>query len=83
MINVFTNLVPMLEGRSSIGRLGLFVLVTAGFGDIWFGCGQEDHLLMDESNTQGATWTLEIMTIHPLRIYKFVEVWTTVNRLDT
>ena len=26
--------VPMLEGRSSIGRLGLFVHVTAGFGDV-------------------------------------------------
>src|SRR5437868_11032049 len=25
------NLVPMIEGRSSIGRLGLFVHVTAGF----------------------------------------------------
>jgi dCTP deaminase len=28
--------VPMLEGRSSVGRLGLFVHVTAGFGDIGF-----------------------------------------------
>ena len=26
--------VPMLEGRSSIGRLGLFIHVTAGFGDV-------------------------------------------------
>ena len=26
--------VPMLEGRSSTGRLGLFIHVTAGFGDI-------------------------------------------------
>ena len=25
------NFVPMIEGRSSIGRLGLFVHVTAGF----------------------------------------------------
>ena len=32
------NLVPMIEGRSSIGRLGLFVHVTAGFGDVGF-CG--------------------------------------------
>jgi dCTP deaminase len=32
------NLVPMLEGRSSVGRLGLFVHVTAGFGDVGF-CG--------------------------------------------
>ena len=28
--------VPMLEGRSSIGRLGLYIHVTAGFGDIGF-----------------------------------------------
>ena len=28
--------VPMLEGRSSTGRLGLFIHVTAGFGDIGF-----------------------------------------------
>ena len=30
------NLVPMLEGRSSIGRLGMFIHVTAGFGDVGF-----------------------------------------------
>ena len=30
------GVVPMLEGRSSIGRLGLFIHVTAGFGDIGF-----------------------------------------------
>src|SRR3972149_9718689 len=30
------NLVPMIEGRSSIGRLGVFVHVTAGFGDVGF-----------------------------------------------
>lgn len=29
--------VPMLEGRSSVGRLGLFIHVTAGFGDVGFG----------------------------------------------
>ena len=28
--------VPMLEGRSSTGRLGLCIHVTAGFGDIGF-----------------------------------------------
>lgn len=47
------NLVPMLEGRSSVGRLGLFVHVTAGFGDVGF-CG---------------FWTLEISAIQPIRIY--------------
>ncbi|MEZ6109196.1 MAG: SDR family oxidoreductase [Pirellulaceae bacterium] len=30
------NLVPMIEGRSSVGRLRLFVHVTAGFGDAGF-----------------------------------------------
>lgn len=28
--------VPMLEGRSSVGRLGLYIHVTAGFGDVGF-----------------------------------------------
>lgn len=30
------NLVPMVEGKSSIGRQGLFIHVTAGFGDVGF-----------------------------------------------
>lgn len=50
--------VPMLEGRSSIGRLGLYVHVTAGFGDVGFhGC-----------------WTLEISCVQPIRIYANVEI---------
>ena len=28
------NLVPMLEGRSSVARLGLFINATGGFGDV-------------------------------------------------
>ncbi|SDY47601.1 dCTP deaminase [Tindallia californiensis] len=52
------DLVPMLEGRSSIGRLGLFIHITAGFGDVGF-CGY---------------WTLEIFCIHPIRIYPNVEI---------
>ncbi|MCS6823893.1 MAG: dCTP deaminase, partial [Cytophagaceae bacterium] len=47
------NYVPMLEGRSSIGRLGLFVHITAGFGDVGF-CGY---------------WTLEMFCVQPIRIY--------------
>lgn len=47
------NLVPMLEGRSSIGRLGVFVHITAGFGDVGF----------------KGYWTLEISAIQPVRIY--------------
>ncbi len=52
------NLVPMLEGRSSIVRLGLFVHVTAGFGDVGF-CGY---------------WTLEMFAVHPVRIYPNVQI---------
>lgn len=50
--------VPMLEGRSSIGRLGLFVHVTAGFGDVGF----------------SGYWTLEIHCIEPIRIYPNVPI---------
>lgn len=52
------NLVPMLEGRSSIGRLGLYIHVTAGFGDVGF----------------NGYWTLEISCIQPVRIYPYVEI---------
>jgi dCTP deaminase len=52
------NYVPMLEGRSSVGRLGLYVHVTAGFGDVGF----------------SGYWTLEIQCIQPIRIYPFVEI---------
>ncbi len=50
--------VPMIEGRSSIGRLGLFVHVTAGFGDVGF-CG---------------FWTLEMFAVQPIRIYPGVAI---------
>lgn len=52
------GLVPMLEGRSSIGRLGLYIHVTAGFGDIGF----------------KGFWTLEIHCVEPIIIYPFVEI---------
>jgi dCTP deaminase len=50
--------VPMIEGRSSMARLGLQIHVSAGFGDINF-----------KSN-----WTLEITTIHSLKIYPNVRI---------
>lgn len=50
--------VPMIEGRSSIGRLGLFVHITAGFGDVGF----------------KGNWTLEISCIRPIRIYAGIEI---------
>ena len=52
------NLVPQIEGRSSVGRLGLFVHVTAGFGDV----GYEGY------------WTLEMFAIQPIRIYPGVAI---------
>ena len=52
------GLVPMIEGRSSIGRLGISVHETAGFGDIGF-CGY---------------WTFEISCIQPVIIYPNVEI---------
>lgn len=50
--------VPMLEGRSSTGRLGIFIHVTAGFGDVGF----------------AGYWTLEIFCVQPVRIYPNVEI---------
>ena len=52
------NLVPMLEGRSSVGRLGLFVHITAGFGDVGF----------------KGYWTLDIFCVQPIRIYPSIEI---------
>lgn len=52
------NLVPQIEGRSSIGRLGLFVHVTAGFGDVGF----------------SGYWTLEMFAVQPVRIYPGVPI---------
>ncbi len=52
------NHVPMLEGRSSIGRLGLFIHVTAGFGDVGF----------------AGFWTLEIYCIQPIKVYPGIEI---------
>lgn len=52
------NLVPMIEGRSSIGRLGLFVHVTAGFGDVGF----------------AGFWTLEMFAVQPIKIYPGIEI---------
>ena len=52
------NLVPQIEGRSSVGRLGLFVHVTAGFGDVGF----------------AGYWTLEMFAVQPVRIYAGVPI---------
>lgn len=47
------NSVPFLEGKSSVGRLGIDIHATAGKGDVGF-CN---------------TWTLEISCTHPVRVY--------------
>lgn len=50
--------VPKLEGRSSIGRLGIMVHLTAGLGNI----GSNGH------------WTLELACIQPVKIYPNVAI---------
>ena len=50
--------VPFLEGKSSVGRLGIDIHATAGKGDIGF-CN---------------TWTLEISVSIPVRIYHLMPV---------
>ena len=50
--------VPMLEGRSSVGRLGLFIHVTAGFGDVGF----------------EGFWTLEMFCVQPIKIYPGIDI---------
>jgi len=52
------NAVPKLEGKSSIGRLGLFVHVTAGYGDVGF----------------KGTWTLELVATVPVKIYPNMKI---------
>jgi len=50
--------VPFLEGKSSIGRLGIDIHATAGKGDIGF-CN---------------TWTLEISVKQPVRVYHGIPI---------
>lgn len=50
--------IPMLNGKSSIGRLGLSIHVTAGTGDVGF-CNH---------------WTMELFVIEPLRVYPNIPI---------
>ena len=52
------NFVPMIQGRSSVGRLGLFVNVTTGFGDVGF----------------SGYWTLSMFAVQPVRIYPGIPI---------
>jgi dCTP deaminase len=64
------GLVPILHGKSSLGRLGLSIHVTAGFGDNGF-CGH---------------WTLELFALEPLRIYAGMPIgqicWHTTDAIE-
>ena len=44
---------PTMQARSSVGRLGLYIYLNSGLGDIGF----------------KKQWTLELHAIHPLRVY--------------
>lgn len=50
--------VPIFHGKSSLGRLGLFVHITAGLGDVGF----EGH------------WTLELSCVQPITIYPGMKI---------
>ena len=50
--------VPFLEGKSSVGRLGIDIHATAGKGDVGF-CNN---------------WTLEISCVKPVRVYAYMPI---------
>lgn len=52
------NHVPCIEGKSSVGRMGISIHATAGFGDISF----------------AGHWTLEISVVESVRIYAGMEI---------
>lgn len=49
---------PGIDGRSSTGRLGIAIHITAGYGDDGF-CG---------------CWTMEITVVHPTIVYPGMEI---------
>jgi len=63
--------VPKLIGRSSVGRLGLFLQVTADLGQL--GAAHQ--------------WTLELRVVQPLRIYPGMKIgqvsfWTVMGDIE-
>lgn len=52
------GMVPMIQGRSSLGRLGLFINPGGSLGDSGY-CG---------------TWTLEMHCVQPVRIYPQMQI---------
>jgi deoxycytidine triphosphate deaminase len=49
---------PTMQARSSVGRLGLYIYLNSGLGDIGF----------------KKQWTLELHVIHPLMVYPGMKV---------
>lgn len=49
---------PIIEGRSSIARLGIFVHITASLGEAGF----------------NGRWTLELTCVQPVRIYPYINI---------
>jgi dCTP deaminase len=52
------GVVPMIQGRSSLGRLGLFINPGGSVGDAGY----------------RGTWTLEMHCVQPVRIYPHMEI---------
>ncbi len=50
--------VPIIDGRSSVGRLGINIHATAGYGDLGF----------------KGSFTLELSVVQPVRIYPNVQI---------
>jgi len=59
--------VPMFDGRSSTGRLGIALHQTAGIGDVGFGFDANGEPTL-------ATWTMELSVIKPVRVYPYRRV---------
>lgn len=77
--------IPMFEGRSSVGRLGIATHITAGFGDIGWGyqindSGHDSEAMFDNGVERYGykplhpTWTLEITVVQPVRVYPNVRI---------
>lgn len=50
--------VPIMQARSSVGRLGLYIYLNSGLGDLGF----------------KRQWTLELHVVQPLRVYPGMKV---------
>jgi len=63
--------VPIMQARSSVGRLGLYIYLNAGLGDLGF----------------KRQWTLELHSIHKLRIYPGMKIgqmlfWKPIGKIN-